>query len=471
MGGQSANRRRDTAAFLVAAMLLLLVPAFANGFPLIFPDSSVYLDVAFRHAWTIDRSGFYGFYLIPAAWFPVATWGLWVMIAIQAFAIGVILHLAFRRLIPESSLPLRIGLVALLVVTTSLPWHASQLMPDAFTGALVLLVWVAAMRDAGEPGTPLLWLAVCALVLLHLTHFVVALAALLGTLTGCNLIGARLRPMAKTLALGMVALALAVGAQTTAYGLTIHRWSPAPTGPWFLFARLHEDGLIDPWLARHCGHDAPAELCEIAPKLPRDSQVLLWQEGTPLNSSVVGRMTDSERWHWMGMLQQANMGSIAESPGRFMMNSLRAGARQFAAFAVLDDECPQICAGEAILDRFEKDSPGLASQLSETPQVRGEIPKAPIRAVTSAIALLGLIALIPLMFVAYRRRDREALGLLGAIIAALVGNAVVTGALSDVHDRYQSRVVWLAVFAAMVLPARWWRDSRARRPNRAAKLL
>ncbi|HYD66578.1 MAG TPA: hypothetical protein VED21_13925, partial [Azospirillum sp.] len=35
------------------------------------------------------------------------------------------------------------------------------------------------------------------------------------------------------------------------------------------------------------------------------------------------------------------------------------------------------------------------------------------------------------------------------ILAGLAGNAFVTGALSSVRDRYQSRVVWLVVFFAL----------------------
>ncbi len=54
---------------------------------------------------------------------------------------------------------------------------------------------------------------------------------------------------------------------------------------------------------------------------------------------------------------------------------------------------------------------------------------------------------------AWRRRDGPALG--AALVAGLLVNAALGGALSDVHDRYQSRLVWLAPMVAAMLAMRW----------------
>jgi hypothetical protein len=55
-----------------------------------------------------------------------------------------------------------------------------------------------------------------------------------------------------------------------------------------------------------------------------------------------------------------------------------------------------------------------------------------------------------LLVVAWRRRDRTTTGLALLVTAAILGNAFVCGALSNPHDRYQNRVVWLALFTAVV---------------------
>jgi hypothetical protein len=46
-----------------------------------------------------------------------------------------------------------------------------------------------------------------------------------------------------------------------------------------------------------------------------------------------------------------------------------------------------------------------------------------------------------------RRRNHDATLFLGLILAALIGNAVICGALSNPHARYQSRLIWMAPFA------------------------
>ena len=93
-----------------------------------------------------------------------------------------------------------------------------------------------------------------------------------------------------------------------------------------------------------------------------------------------------------------------------------------------------------------------------------------IRAVTTPIAGFALITLPFLGIAAWRRRDQAAAGLVAAVGAALIVNALLAGALSDVHDRYQSRMVWLAPFVLGLLAARWWRQRRTNEPTQLAGL-
>jgi hypothetical protein len=52
--------------------------------------------------------------------------------------------------------------------------------------------------------------------------------------------------------------------------------------------------------------------------------------------------------------------------------------------------------------------------------------------------------------IAARRRQQLFVAFCALILAALIGNAMVTGGLSGVHDRYQTRVAWLIVLAASI---------------------
>jgi hypothetical protein len=63
------------------------------------------------------------------------------------------------------------------------------------------------------------------------------------------------------------------------------------------------------------------------------------------------------------------------------------------------------------------------------------------------VAALAMLALPLLALACWRRRRLREMAGLVLIGAALIGNAVICGVLSNPNGRYESRIVWLAVFA------------------------
>jgi hypothetical protein len=63
----------------------------------------------------------------------------------------------------------------------------------------------------------------------------------------------------------------------------------------------------------------------------------------------------------------------------------------------------------------------------------------------------------------WRRWTYGLAGLVLVIIPTVLANAFVTGVLSTVEDRYQSRVVWLIPFLAVTLIFAWLAGPRAAR--------
>jgi hypothetical protein len=68
--------------------------------------------------------------------------------------------------------------------------------------------------------------------------------------------------------------------------------------------------------------------------------------------------------------------------------------------------------------------------------------------------LAALLAPLILIF-AYRQRDRSLFGLSCIVLATILGNAAICGALSGPADRYQSRVLWLLPLIGMLALAQW----------------
>ena len=81
-------------------------------------------------------------------------------------------------------------------------------------------------------------------------------------------------------------------------------------------------------------------------------------------------------------------------------------------------------------------------------QQRGEFSFETINKLHYPLALLSMALLPVIVLLAWRRTLPAAFGELAAFCGlALLANALVCGALSNPHDRYGARIVWLAAVA------------------------
>jgi hypothetical protein len=463
-GGLERSNARSAIRWVVATLTLasvLILPAIYNGFPLIFPDTSAYFSVAWAQSWPVDRPGFYGLFLTPILRTVEPVTAMWLAVIVQSCLIAGILTAVARTVWPGCRPLEAFGLAAGVGLTTSLSWQTSQLLPDALTWAVIVLAWLTASRNIGDRGTPLLWLATGALTLLHFAHTLILAAVFMATVLLHAFAGTPLKEVGRRTVAAAITVSAVFAAHTVVNGVYFNRWTASPLGGYFLFARLHQDGLVPRWFDRHCGVDAPKPLCDIRSTIPHNMEVLLWGHGqySPFVDRINTQPGSPESWQWADMAAQAARGSLREEPVTFARNSLVAGAGQFVHFQALEDECPETCRNLAMFDW----KPSLIEPMRSSRQLSGQLPKDQIRILTSIPAIAGLLLLLPMLVLAIRRRDVLAQSFLVAVLAGLISNATISGALSHVDNRYQSRVVWLAPFAVLLLAARWYAPLVSRR--------
>src|SRR4051812_27471361 len=151
----STEGRGTTALVLALAAILLLWPAFWNGYPIVFADTGTYLSQAIHRYAGWDRPIFYSLFMFPLH----ATLTVWPVVVVQALITAYALHVVSRVLLPALSAPAFVAGVAILASVTWLPWLVSELMPDLFTPLLVLLLTVLAWVP-GHVGHREQWLLV-----------------------------------------------------------------------------------------------------------------------------------------------------------------------------------------------------------------------------------------------------------------------------------------------------------------------
>jgi len=365
---------------------------------------------------------------------------LWPVIVAQAWLTAWTLSVLLRCVLPGApdwALP---ALAAALSLATPLPWVVCQIMPDCFTGLLVivlmLLILHAARLGRGE-GIALAALGVLA-VAVHTSHVPLALGLIAVLMPLRRMLGAEGRLGCQAVARIVAVPALAVCAMM-AVNLAGHgRAAVAPFGNVFLLARVLYDGPGMAALDRRC----PAvhwRLCPYVGQFPPDSDHFLWDQQSPLWRAGGPKAVSLEA---DAIIMAALRDAPSDSLGRYVGNV----TDQLTRFATGDGLQPWPSTVRPVIARGFPASELRAYDASRQSGGLPLIPESLLR-LHRAAAIVGLAALCVMPILA---RRRLVAGLAVAVLLALLGNAMVTGGLSQPHDRYQARLIWLAVASPLL---------------------
>ncbi len=422
---------------------LLLWPAALNGYPLVFSDTGTYLSQAIQHYLGWDRPIFYSLFLLPLH----LTLTTWPVIVVQALLAAHTLHLLRRALLPAMSAWWLVPLLAALALASALPWLASQLMPDLFTGLLVLTLGLLGFAAASLSQRERIWLTGFSafMIATHQSHLLLALLLLPGLLAlrwwlGPGTLREVRRDAGPLLAASLLACIALIGVNLIAY----HRASVAPFSNVFSLARVIYDGPGMRVLRRDCPR-AGWRLCPYLDQFPAIADDFLWREDGPLIRAGGAKAVSTEANAIMAL-------ALAAEPGEELRAVLANTARQLARFATGDglNAWPTSVTPWILRDfpRFEANAYLASRQTND----RLVLP-AWLLMLHRAVALIGAAACCALLPCALHRRHRVG-GFLALVLLALPVNALITGGLSGPHDRYQSRVMWLPpLLAALAIPA------------------
>ena len=436
-------------AVLVAAPLLLW-PAILNGYPLLFGDTGVYIKDGIAHHVSWPRPMFYGLFMLPLH-LKITTWP--VVIA-QALITATVLSITMQNFLPRVHVSALIPVVMVLAVGTSLPWFVSQLMPDFFAGLLVLMLTALLLMPprlgrVGQ-GVALLFSAGC--ITMHLSLLPISLAVIV-TLIGCRWVLQRSigwGDVARGVGVPVLGAVVLVGTNA----LLIGQPSMSPYGKIFVLNRVLADGPGDRALQRECPR-ADWTLCAFKDEIPTitDEDDILWGRQSVLERAGGYKVVAPQVWPIV-------LSALRAEPGTVAWQALRNTLNQFVAFRT----------GDALLrpspfnDGVWTDVFSAAEQARyrDGRQYRGlELVPDWLQVVHVGFGAAAIVAIAAEIVRALRRRQMMG-GLLAAVTMALVANAFVAGALSGVYDRYQSRFVWLAPFALLlVLIKRWQPETTA----------
>ena len=200
-----------------------------------------------------------------------------------------------------------------------------------------------------------------------------------------------------------------------------------------------QDGIVNKYLDDHCP-DPKLTLCAYKDQLPDDADVWFW--GSPLFDKL-GRFAGLDQ-----EMADIAVGSVVDYPGLQIKTAAVATARQLVAVHTGEGVLNSIWHTYGTIRRF---TPQLVAPMEAARQQHGEMSFIAINRLDYPVALLSMALLPVIVLLAYRRKIPSAFGEFAAVCAlALLANAFACGAMSNPHDRYGARLVWIAVFAVTI---------------------
>jgi hypothetical protein len=445
-GGSTINtqilrRRAADSAWVwmsaVAIPLMVIAPALWNRYPLLQYDTGGYLARWYEGYLVPSRSTVFGLYLHFGE-----DSSFWINLGIQALATLWILQLILR--VFGLAGPLRLlGLSIALALTTALPWLASMLLTDIFSGLSVLSLFILVLHDERIS-------AIEKISLFAFTAFAAAThSATFAVLLGLCGLGWIARPLLREriavsgLVQGSLTI-LAGAAMLLAANFALSgklAWTPGGTG--VAFGRMLQDGIVTRYLADHCPQQK-LKLCPYRNELPASADQFLWGNSM---FNTLGRfqgMNDE-----MGFIVTH---SLAEYPLWQAGAAAVATARQLVSVATGEGTNGWIPHTYGIIERY---IPAQLAPMRAARQQHWDINFTVINRIHVPLALLSIFLVAAILAAAVWRRRLNDLTLLAAtVFSALLGNAFVCGVISGPHDRYGARLAWLATFVLLIAAIR-----------------
>ncbi len=430
------------AGVMVIAVIALALPVAWNGFVLVYHDSIDYLGLTFTWQMPEFRTAAYGLFagIGRLAGSPTAI--VLAQSALVVLTIALCVRAQFAP--PRFLMAFTVAMIAALAGGISL--FASQVMADVFAGAMVLgLVSLMLFFDGLSMPRRMLLAALCAVgVAVHTSHVGLALGLLM--LGGMARLARRRWPGVPQVRLREAAFAAIGGISlaVTANAYVTGRPFLAQTATVQALALFIEGGVTKSYLDENCppagSHKpAPYKLCAYRDHLPPTANDFLWARGASPLYKLGG--WDALRGEAAAIVD----GSLETMPDQVVRQTLDLTAIQFLMLDPGDGLGPR---WNYYVQTIGKWYPGSAKAFQGSRQQHG-IDFKPLYWPTRAIMGVSLAALL-IFALAWRRAPRQAM-FAAAILAALVGNAFICGALSNPNHRYQGRLVWLVASSAAMM--------------------
>lgn len=424
-------------------VFITLWPALYNHYALFFTDSQLYINCGNEFTFTEDRSFVYGWFigitsLHISLWFPVI---------VQAIIFNWVCFHFVQKLLPNFATKIYLPIILLLSIFTSLAWDVSYLMPDVFSPISILVLYL--LLTHSKPFGTQWFLLVLVYLLILQTHFAFmlfhcfALAIIL-------LLQAIKLPFLKSFSLKMVCVLTAsvfinIGLFTLEKkALGANEFSGVSHV--FLMGKLVENGVLQKYLDQECANQN-FEICayknNLAP-LNYSGNFLFspesafqktggWANPHAEYKTIIKNILTTPKYLWLYV-----KAVFKETFLLFGRNEIGSSIHAYPR----DGWGPH----PAVVKYYPNEIPDydLAKQNAKTLHF-------PFKTITVAYVFLLIGSFVFTIFFIKKQPF-----LVFFVLLTLVSNAVITGGLVGLEDRYCTRQNWLIILLALIFIGKYF---------------
>lgn len=433
--------------------LIFLVPAIWNGFPFIFTDTLSYMVSGIDLIAPPDRPIFYGIYIRITNLF----FDLWGGVICQAALLSLLLVKFVKKLFPSLSvLSLCLWLIFITFFTTA-PWFVGQISPDIFSSILflALMFWVVSYKEENTIDLVIVCSTLILSICVHSSNLLICTFTasvffiwLVLQRQSWKYIRKFSLPIFSSILISVVLII--ISNIWSHYGATLN-----PSGRVFMLARILEDGPGLEFLKNNCTYQR-FKVCEALPMLVNAKEIEI--AGNVANDPELKNLVASTFLWGGGLSISGGIFSVNSEAGAIIKGAvkeypfvqIKAIAQntldQLVTFSV-GEQLKSTLKLEAINHFFHSRFPGSYQHYLNSQQSRGKLPVVTnfLNPIYFVVVLLAIANIAITLFIQVRKgiSTNYSFIVIGILFIFEVANAMVTGALSGVFDRYQSRVIWL----------------------------
>ena len=436
--------------FYLLAAITLLIPAFYNGYPLVYSDTGSYIQSGMDLVIPEHRTIMYGLFIR----FFSFNFSLWLVVFAQSLIVSYVLWHITRVINKTISKRLFLIGLALLSWFTGLGWYTSQIMPDIFTvTAIGTLLLLALKKDYKIYQKVIFSLLLVFSINAHFSNYLISILTVLGlfVITRTKFIPKAKKELSFLLPTIIVTLSILTGSLINySVGSTfkINQGSHV-----FLMGKMLDSGVLKSFLDDECKNDNYV-LCHCKDSLPVTSRELLWNPNSPLYQN--GGWTGSEKpfndilfdiFTSPKHLALFTYNSILSSVTQLFQNDVGSG---LVSNWYKDPTSPPYA-------QIEKHFPFELNQYKQSRQNGNLWDQGLDFTFINYINNMFLVISAGLLFYIFTfKNKRKSIDIhtqliIFTFLLGIVVNAIVVGSLANVYDRLQSRISWTLIFCMMLL--------------------